>query len=492
MQLNADKLVCSIKKPRKEFTKKDIIKFIKDNNIPMLNFNYVGGDGKLKTLSFAINNESHLNELLEYGERVDGSSLFSYIDSANSDVYVVPRFKTAFLNPFAPLPTLNILCSYFDSNGKELDIAPEYIVKKAHEQLKKHTGISLNTLGELEYYVIFDKKENDWFPGIPQKNYHESSPFVKFENLRDEILYTISSIGAKVKYAHSEVGNITLNGRSFEQYEIEFLPEPLEDMADHIVIAKWIMRNISAKYGVGITFAPKLAFNHAGTGLHIHIEADKNNKNITLDNNGKLSVTAKKIIGGLLELAPSLTAFGNTNPISYMRLVPHQEAPTYICWGEKNRSALIRIPLGWALKNSMSKQVNKQDTTKPTDCPEKQTFELRSPDGSANIHLLLAGIAVAARHGLMNDASLQLTQDLYVDKNIFRSEKRNELKHLPVSCKESAKKLKEQESIYLEHNVFSQKIIDGLIKRLESFDTKDLGTTPEDIQKYIEKFINCG
>ncbi len=76
--------------------------------------------------------------------------------------------------------------------------------------------------------------------------------------------------------------------------------------------------------------------------------------------NGELSNVAKKAIAGLLELAPSITAFGNLNPMSYFRLVPHQEAPTNICWGDRNRSVLVRVPLGWTGKLDMALDANPQ------------------------------------------------------------------------------------------------------------------------------------
>ena len=496
--LNPNKLVRFLEKEPSEFTREDIIKFIKANDIRMLNFNYVGGDGRLKTLSFTVRNENQLRQLLDWGERVDGSSLFSYVDPANSDLYVVPRFKTAFINPFTPIPTLNLLCSYLDGDGNELDISPEYIVKKAAQELKKKTGISLYVLGELEYYVIF-KKESELFPAVSQKNYHESKPFVKYDDMNNEILHTLTSIGMKIKYGHSEVGAISLEDETrFEQYEIELDLEPLVDMADHLVIAKWIMRNIAAKYGVEITFTPKISVGQAGTGLHIHTAAVKDGKNILITRKGELSETAKRIIGGLIELAPSLTAFGNTNPASYLRLVPNQEAPTNICWGYQNRSVLIRVPLGWNNITNLSSRINK-NVAEVTSCEGRQTIELRSPDGSANVYLLLAGLAVAAKRGLTNDRSLKLAEESYIDVNIFKKEHKKimeSLENLPASCFESAEKLKKQADIYQEDMVFSRRIIEGLIAELKLFQDRDIN---EDIkkdrqqaEKYIKTFLHCG
>jgi glutamine synthetase len=103
---NVCDIVACIKKPRAAFTKADIKKFIKAHGIRHVNFMYPGGDGRLKTLNFVLNDEAYLDEILSCGERVDGSSLFSYIEASSSDLYVVPRFASAFVDPFAKLPTL--------------------------------------------------------------------------------------------------------------------------------------------------------------------------------------------------------------------------------------------------------------------------------------------------------------------------------------------------------------------------------------------------
>jgi len=331
VSMNPNRLVQYLQKPAEEFTKTDLIKFIKENNIEIVNFRYVGGDGNLKTLNFVINSEEHLDQLLAIGERVDGSSLFTYVDAASSDLYVIPRYKTAFVNPFSSIPAVDILCSYYTYEGELLPSAPENILRKAQQVLKKKTGMTLEALGELEYYIIYEP-DSDFYPVSSQKGYQESSPFCKFEKLRCEIMQAIVQAGGKVKYGHSEVGNISDGNRKMEQHEVEFLPTQLEDAADQLAIAKWMIRMLGQKYGVSITFAPKIIVGHAGSGLHIHTRLLKNKKNM-LVKNGKLSDIAKKVIAGYLDLASSLTAFGNTVPTSYLRLVPHQEAPTNICWG---------------------------------------------------------------------------------------------------------------------------------------------------------------
>ena len=114
------------------------------------------------------------------------------------------------------------------------------------------------------------------------------------------------------------------------------------------MLAKWIIRNLAYELGYDVTFAPKITTGKAGSGLHIHMRMLKDGQNQMLAEGGVLSESARRMIAGMMDLAPAITAFGNKNPTSYFRLVPHQEAPTNVCWGDRNRSVLVRVPLGWA------------------------------------------------------------------------------------------------------------------------------------------------
>lgn len=152
------------------------------------------------------------------------------------------------------------------------------------------------------------------------------------------------------------------------------------------------------------------------SSLHVHIELRKAGKNIMLDKSNTLSPEAKALIGGLCEHADSLTAFGNTVAPSYLRLVPHQEAPVKICWSDMNRSALIRVPLGWRIGGNLASTINPKQKSKVDESNSKQTVELRSPDGSANSHLLLAGITMAAEWGLTNPEARHCGSHLYQGK----------------------------------------------------------------------------
>lgn len=489
-----NKLVRYLKKPSAEFTKYDIMRFIGENDIRMVNFRYVAEDGKLKTLNFVVNSKDHLDTLFSTGERVDGSSLFSFVEAGSSDLYVIPKFRTAFVNPFTEIPTLDILCSYYTAEGKPLESAPEYILRKAHERFQKETGCIFKALGELEYYVISPK--GHLYPTIDQKGYHSSPPFSNWENLRSEAIKLIAETGGLVKYGHCEVGNFTTETEEYEQHEIEFLPDNVEDTADKLAVAKWILRMLGAKYGVNISFAPKITVGKAGSGLHIHVLVEKDGENLMATKAG-LSDTAKKVIAGFLDLASPLTAFGNTVPPSYLRLVPHQEAPTNICWGDKNRSVMVRVPLGWLAETSMIKDANPQETSKIPYIQGKQTVELRVPDGSADIYHLLAAMVVAAGHGLSMKDGLKIAEKLYVDVNIFKpenKEKLEQLQQLPTSCWESAERLEKHRHFFEKDGIFPKGTIDRFVSMLKSFHDENLSERlygkEEEIRRLVEQYIH--
>lgn len=496
LEMNPNQLVAFIGKPCAEFTKADIMHYIRENGIRMVNFMYPAGDGRLKTLNFVINNFAYLDAILTCGERVDGSSLFPFIEAGSSDLYVIPRFRTAFLDPFAEIPTLSMLCSFFNKDGEPLESSPEHTLHKACKVFEDVTGMEFQAMGELEYYVI--APDTRMFPATDQKGYHESAPYAKFNDFRTQCMAYIAQAGGQIKYGHSEVGNFTLNGMIYEQNEIEFLPVYAEDAADQLMIAKWIIRNLAYKHGFDITFAPKITTGKAGSGLHIHMRIVKEGQNQMLKD-GILSETARKAIAGMMILAPSITAFGNTNPTSYFRLVPHQEAPTNVCWGDRNRSVLVRVPLGWAAKTDMCMNANPLETPSHYDTTQKQTVEMRSPDGSADLYQLIAGLAVACRHGFEIENALDIAEKAYVNVNIHQKEnadKLKELAQLPDSCTASADCLQQQRSIFEQQNVFSPAMIDGIIGKLRAYNDKtlrnDLEGKPEEMLELVNKYFHCG
>lgn len=496
IQLCPNELVQFLQKEPAEFRKDDIIRYVTENDIRMINFMYPAEDNRLKTLNFVINSEEYFDSILTFGERVDGSSLFpSFIEAGNSDLYVVPRYSTAFLDPFAEIPTVTMLATFFDKEGLPVDAAPDNILRKACNAFRDVTGMDFYAMGELEYYVISD--DEGLFPASDQKGYHESSPYAKFNDFRVECMSLIAQAGGQIKYGHNEVGNFTLDGKIYEQNEIEFLPIQAEQAADNLVIAKWVIRTLASQYGYDVTFAPKITAGKAGSGMHVHFKVMKDNQNMMTEN-GELSDIAKKVIAGILEYAPAITAFGNKVPTAYFRLVPHQEAPTSVCWGDRNRSALVRVPLGWTGKNDMCAQANPLEAGETRVIPQKQTVELRSGDGSADVYQLIAGVVVAARIGFEMDNALEMAEKTYVSVNIHddaNKAKLAQLKSLPDSCAASADALEADKEAFKKYGVFSDRMLDGIIRKLRSYNDRNLREVldnPEKMLEEVRKYWHCG
>jgi glutamine synthetase len=468
------------KKPH-DFQRKDFLKVIEQQRIERVTFHYTALDGKLKELKIPVANSRQAETILAEGERVDGSSLFKgMVDAALSDLYVVPVFRTAFLNPFDDA-SLDFICRYLTKDGDPAPFALDNIVARACDLFRRATGLDIYALGELEFVLLSDDS-NRSYPSAKQKGYHGSAPFIKSGQILNEMVHHITQITGAVKYAHSEVGFVDsvrsdlpeLAGRRAEQMEVEYLPRPAAEMADDLVLGRWLIRNIAYKYGGMATFTPKIEEGVAGNGLHIHVELLKDGKNIVNGPDGKLSTEARRLIGGLCEYADSLTAFGNTVSSAYLRLVPNQEAPTRICWSDLNRSAMIRVPLGWSNLRNLAGRINPSDPTPFNEAEGRQTVELRSPDGSALLHLLLAGIVMAADWGFRDDRSLfkefgplELAEKLYVTGNIFTDkELLKRLPALPTSCVESSRILLKKRELFEREGVFPPSVVDYTAKLL--------------------------
>lgn len=495
-----NEVVTFLQKKPADITRADLLKFIQEKGIRMIDFMYPAEDGRVKTLNFTVHSLAYAETVLTEGERVDGSSLFpSFIEAGNSDLYVIPRYRTAFVDPFNEIPTLCLLCSFFVKDGSEFDCAPHATLMRAEAAFEASTRLQFEAMGELEYYVITD--EDNLFPGADQKGYHESEPFAKLNDFRRECMDYVAKTGGQIKYGHSEVGNFTLDGKVYEQNEIEFLPCPLDTAADQLLLAKWVIRNLAYRYGLDVSFAPKITTGKAGSGMHIHMRLMCDGKNVTLGKDGKLSEEARRAIAGLMTMAPSITAFGNKNPTSYFRLVPHQEAPTNVCWGDSNRSALVRVPLGWSSGVDMCSKANPTEKSSDRDTTGKQTFEMRSPDCSADIYQLMAGLCVAAREGLEMpaDAALRLADETYVDVDIHKSEnaaRLSTLRQLPTCCMDSADCLEKDRAVYEGAGVFRPRMIDGIIKALRQHNDanlhKEAHMDTKLMRRLVEQYFYCG
>ncbi len=494
ISINPNLLVQYLQKPASEFTRDDLIRYIDERDIEMLNFRYVAEDGKLKTINFMVKGHDELEMILASGERVDGSSIFSFLKPNSSDLYLVPRYKTAFLNPFATVPSVDILCSFYDADGQPLESAPEYILQKAQQQFVKTSGMKLKMMAELEYYVI---SEYEGDQKLSKNGYQCAEPFTIHEQLRVEAIKLIAQCGGMVRFGHAESGRFNQDGKIYEQHELEFSPVDSEDAADQLVVAKWILRMLGKKYGVNVTFIPKISLGKPGSGLHYHFLVEQDDQNMLVEE-GELTSTSYKMIAGVLDMSPALTAFANTNPISYLRIMQGQGVPHFVCWGKRNRSALIRVPLGWNKHMELGAVANKQEPAN-IDYSFRQTIEYRGADGSANPYLFSAALIVAFLKGFADTEAVKKADDYYTEEDLFLLEDNEQLEsysQLPTSCHSSAEILEEYRSYFEQDSIFPKSIINHTILKLREFDDKELSSNfktygeNQDLDTLIDEYLH--
>lgn len=450
-------------KPAAELTRADLVRAVDQLGIRLVGLRYVADDGRLKRIGVPVQSREHLEELLVRGERVDGSNVFDAADTEASDCYIVPRHRSAFVNTFGLEPSLDLLCAFYDVAGEPIPSAPERLVRRARAALEEETGMTLEAFGEIEYYVVEDVEP--LYRVEEETGYQESRPFSKRHELLDTVLLHLASLGVPVKYAHGEVGAFVEDGRQFVQHEIELLPTPIDEAADAIVLTKWVVREAAYALGLEVTFAPAVGRSGVGNGLHVHTRLVRNGRNAMVRKDG-LNDVGRRLVAGYLGLAPSLTAFGNTVPTSYMRLADGEESPGAICWGERDRTGLVRMPLGWLgdVIAPMAADANPADAAYDPAEPSPATVEVRIADGSADVHGLLAALAVAARRGLTDPDALERAAALHATSDSDSAD----FEQLPTTCDASADALQADRAAYEEDGVFPPGVIDAAIERLRA------------------------
>jgi glutamine synthetase len=468
-------------KPPAGWTRADLTRYCLEAGVRVVNFRYPSLDGKLRELRLPVNDRAYLERILAAGERVDGSSLFpGLFPTGASDLYAVPVYRWAFPNPWAA-DELDIVCRFADDKGRPSRLTPDNVVAAAADRFHTATKAKLLALAELEFYLVLDRGDHR-FSGKAQRHYHQSSPYLHGRAIADEILRQVTAATGGVKYCHSEVGYIDriesaepeLDGRRVEQYELEMRLMPIEDLACWLTVARWLIREVAARHGASVTFVPKLDQGTAGSGLHLHLAVERDGRNtVGRRKDGALSTDGLGLVGGLLEWAEPLTAFGNTVTGSYLRLVPGQEAPTRVCWGRRDRAALVRVPLDFSTGKRLDQAMNPGEPGEYPNGLGRPTVEYRSPDGSAFTHLLLAAVTQAAQAGItkprLRNAAKALRSDVDAPTPI------DELRQLPGSAAAAARSLREHRAFF-EKAGTPPELIEYVLARLEAEADEDLAS----------------
>ena len=354
-------------------TAEDVRKVVKDKNVSFIQFWFTDVLGFLK--SFAIT-PSELDEGLTEGMGFDGSSIEGFARIEESDMIAKPDPSTFQLIPWRGVdrPVARMFCDILNPDGSPYEGSTRYVLKRLLDTIAEK-GYTFYVGPELEYFYF----KNDACTEILDRGgYFDSRPVDMGSDLRRETIFTLQDMDIQVEYSHHEVAP--------SQHEIDLRYDDALRMADKTMTYRVAVKEVARRNGLYATFMPKPLFGQNGSGMHVHQSLFKGNKNAFYDGDDKyqLSDLAKHYIAGLMRHAPEITAVTNQWVNSYKRLVPGYEAPVYVSWARRNRSAMIRVPMY---------KPGKEVATR---------IEFRSPDPACNPYLAFAVMLGAGLEGIEN------------------------------------------------------------------------------------------
>lgn len=362
------------------------------------------------------------DRVLSSGTGFDGSSIPGYVSIEESDMVMKPDPATLTVFPryFYDRGVASFICDIYRPGGKRFESDPRYLCQKSVEKLRAE-GYEPAAAAELEFYLV--RKNNDGEICsveehiIDYQRYFDISPGRDLtEMYRMDLSDALSQMGLAVERCHHEVGSA--------QSEITFDYSAPVTTSDNIVRYKFAAKAVAnRKYGWTATFMPKLWFGKTGSGMHVHLSlfSKAGKKNSFFDPNGYASVSqlCRYFVGGLLEHARALSAIVASTVNSYKRLVPGYEAPIYIMWSKRNRSAFLRVPEYFPREENEAR------------------VEFRCPDPLCNPYLAYAVLFEAGLDGIKK----KIEPGDPIEENVyhFTDAKRKELgiQTLPTSLKEA-------------------------------------------------------
>jgi len=350
--------------------KEQVLTKVKEEKVRFIRLWFTDILGFLK--SFTIN-ASELEDILEEGKGFDGSSVEGFMRIEESDMMALPDLATFCILPWMPQENAvaQMFCDILRPGGEPFEGDPRYVLKR---NLKKaaEMGFTYYVGPELEYFYF---KNSDGADFLDQGGYFDMTLDLA-SNLRRETVLTLAEMGIEVETSHHEA--------AFSQHEVDMKYADALTMADKVMTYKAVVKQIASSQGFYATFMPKPAFGINGSGMHVHQSLFKGKRNAFFDEKDPyhLSKLARHFIAGLMRHAPEITATTCQWVNSYKRLVPGYEAPAYISWGTRNRSALVRVP-EYRPGNENSTRV-----------------ELRSPDPACNPYLAFSVMLAAGLKGI--------------------------------------------------------------------------------------------
>jgi glutamine synthetase len=437
---------------------RQVLEVSKKNDVVMVDLKFTDWPGMWQHFSVPLHELEEAS--FEDGFGFDGSSIRGWQAIHASDMLVIPDPETAMLDPFTDHPTLSLICDIVDPITREnYTRDPRWIAKKAANYLKMSgLGDTIYFGPEAEFFVFnsarfetapnrgfyhLDSVEGRWNTGREQdegrpnlgykprykEGYFPVPPSDSLQNLRTEMVMEMEQRGIIIEAQHHEVA-------TGGQCEIDMKFQPIVKMADHLMLYKYIIKNVARRHGMTVTFMPKPLFEDNGSGMHCHQSIWRDGKPLFAGSEyAGLSQMALYYIGGILKHAPAIAAFTNPTTNSYKRLVPGFEAPVNLAYSSRNRSAACRIPMYSA-------------------SPKAKRVEVRFPDPSCNPYLAFAAMAMAGIDGIEN----KIHPGEPLDRNIYAlsPEELAQVPTLPGSLEDALDAMEADKDFMLKGDVFTE------------------------------------
>jgi glutamine synthetase len=360
-----------------KLTKEDVIRIVKEKQLNFVRFWFTDVLGSLK--SFAIT-PAELEGAFEEGMGFDGSSIEGFARIEESDMVAWPDPSTFSVVPWRSGAggTARMFCDIKQPSGDPYDGDPRNVLKRVVDKASS-MGFTMNVGPELEYFYFEDSCSTNV---LDQGGYFDLTTLDAGSDLRRDTINALHAFGIQVEYSHHEVAP--------SQHEIDLRFKDALTMADQVMTYRLTVKEIAQSKGLYATFMPKPIFGVNGSGMHVHQSLFKGSANAFFDASDEyhLSKVGKSYVAGLLAHVKEIALVTNQWVNSYKRLVPGYEAPVYICWSRRNRSAMVRVPIY---------KPGKENATR---------IELRNPDPSCNPYLAFAAMLAAGLDGIEKEMEL--------------------------------------------------------------------------------------
>jgi len=405
--------------PDAPLTADDVTRLVQERDIRFIRLWFTDVLGQLK--SFSINS-SELADAFEGGMGFDGSSITGFNAIEESDMIALPDASTFAVLPWRPQDdgVGRMFCDIQTPERTPYEGDPRHVLRRALQRMGEMGFDDFMVGPELEYFYFRDARSTE---PLDQGGYFDLTTLDAGSDLRRETIFALEQLGIHVEYSHHEVGP--------SQHEIDMRYAPALKMADDCMTYRLTVKECAMKYGLHATFMPKPLFGENGSGMHTHMSLFRDGRNAFYDADDQyfLSDIGKAFIAGQLRHAREISSIFAQWVNSYKRLVPGYEAPTYVAWSRRNRSALVRVPLY---------HPGKEQATR---------MELRCPDPACNPYLTFAVLLQAGLEGV--EHGYELPEPM--EKNLYHlapdERRRLGIEQLPATLGEAIELTAESELV---------------------------------------------